>query len=113
MIRERFDRDVRFCVRLPVKKWTSILAGFMNSSRVEGILTIKPSAFMRKECYDRDLSVEPIELRAIKVRFETGEVEVLLTNLMDSEKWPASDFDELYHQRWAIDSPPSHFLLTP
>jgi IS4 transposase len=22
---------------------------------------------------------------------------------MDSEKWPASDFEELYHQRWAIE----------
>ena len=103
MIREMIDRDVSFCVRLPVKKWTSILADFMNSSKVEGILTIKPSAFMRKECYDRDLSEEPMELRAIKVQLETGEMEVLLTNLIDSEKWPASDFEELYHQRWAIE----------
>ena len=103
MIREMIDREVRFCVRLPVKKWTSILADFMNSSKVEGILTIKPSAFMRKECYDRDLSEEPMELRAIKVQLETGEMEVLLTNLIDSEKWPASDFEELYHQRWAIE----------
>ena len=30
-------------------------------------------------------------------------MEVLLTNLIDSEKWPASDFEELYHQRWAIE----------
>jgi IS4 transposase len=75
----------------------------MNSSRVEGILTIKPSAFMRKECDDRDLSVEPMELRSIEVRLETGEREVLLTNLMDSEKWSASDFEELYHQGWAIE----------
>jgi len=103
MIREVIDRELKFCARLPAKTWTSILADFMNSSRVEGILTIKPSAFMRKECYDRELSVEPMELRAIKVRLETGEVEVLLTNLMDSEKWPASDFEELYHQRWAIE----------
>jgi hypothetical protein len=103
LIREIIDRDVSFCVRLPVKKWASILADFMNASKEEDILTIKPSVFMRKECYDRDLPVEPMELRAIKVRIETGEVEFLLTNLMDSEKWTASDFQELYHQRWAIE----------
>ena len=103
MIREALDRDASFCARLPAKNWTSILADFMNSSKVEGILTIKPSAYMRKECFDRDLSVEPMELRAIKVLLETGEVEVLLTNLLDSEKWPTSDFKELYHQRWAVE----------
>lgn len=103
LIREIIDREVSFCVRLPVEKWTSILADFMISSKKEGILVIKPSAFMRKECYDRDLPVEPMELRAIKVRLETGEEEVLLTNLIDSEKWPARDFQELYHQRWAIE----------
>lgn len=34
---------------------------------------------------------------------DTGEVEVLLTNLVDREQYPAEDFKALYHQRWTVE----------
>ena len=33
----------------------------------------------------------------------TGNVRVLMTNLLDSAQFPASEFGDLYHQRWRIE----------
>ncbi|OTP79357.1 transposase [Caballeronia sordidicola] len=33
----------------------------------------------------------------------TGKVRVLMTNLLDSARYPASQFGDLYHQRWRIE----------
>ena len=103
LLREMINRDIRFCVRLPADQWTSCLSRLMGFSETEETLQLVPSAKMRAECLDRDLSEEGLELRAIKVLLATGEVEVLLTNLTDSTKWSADEFIELYHQRWAIE----------
>ncbi|MEN9021403.1 MAG: IS4 family transposase [Verrucomicrobiales bacterium] len=42
-------------------------------------------------------------LRYIRVELETGEMEVLVTNLTDSKTYPAEEFKELYHERWAVE----------
>jgi hypothetical protein len=39
----------------------------------------------------------------IRVELEDGEVEVLITNLMDGQAFPASEFEELYHLRWGAE----------
>lgn len=60
---------------------------------------------LRKECCDRDLSKEAIELRACKVTLDTGEEEVLLTNLYDCKQWPVGDFkldkSRMEIERWS------------
>jgi hypothetical protein len=38
--------------------------------------------------------------RLVRVELQDGEVEVLITNLMDGQAFPASEFEELYHLRW-------------
>ncbi len=42
-------------------------------------------------------------LRFVRVELETGEVEVLLTDLVDSQKYPEEDFKALYHERWTVE----------
>jgi len=41
--------------------------------------------------------------RIIRITLDTGEIEVLLTNLTDCEKYPAADFKDLYHERWTVE----------
>src|SRR5690606_3204913 len=42
-------------------------------------------------------------LRLIRVALDTGETEVLLTNLTDQEKYPLEEFKDLYHTRWGVE----------
>jgi hypothetical protein len=45
-----------------------------------------------------------ITVRLVTVRLETGELEVLATNLLDETLYPTAEFAELYHQRWGIET---------
>ncbi|HEV8052511.1 MAG TPA: IS4 family transposase [Parachlamydiaceae bacterium] len=44
-----------------------------------------------------------LSLRICLVELETGEVEILLTSLIDSKKYPHSIFCEFYFNRWGIE----------
>lgn len=45
-----------------------------------------------------------IRIRMIKIVLETGETEVLLTNLCDQEKYKREIFKTLYFMRWKIET---------
>ena len=44
-----------------------------------------------------------IKVRVVKVVLDTGEIEVLITSLLDAKAYPQSLFKELYFKRWGIE----------
>lgn len=46
---------------------------------------------------------ETISIRIVVVRLKTGEDEVLITSLLDKEKYPYKIFKELYFKRWGTE----------
>ncbi|NHZ71838.1 MAG: IS4/IS5 family transposase, partial [Aquificales bacterium] len=57
----------------------------------------------QKQCEERNLSTDPIRVRLVRVELPSGEVEVLITSLLDGTRFPVSLFQELYHQRWPVE----------
>lgn len=52
-----------------------------------------------------DLSTQTtITVRLVRVELENGEVEILLTNLLDQTTYPHSCFQELYNLRWGVET---------
>jgi hypothetical protein len=47
---------------------------------------------------------EVIRVRFVTVRLNTGELEVLATNLLDEQLYPTECFAQLYHYRWGIET---------
>ena len=45
-----------------------------------------------------------ITVRLVKVILDSGEVEILMTSLMDNEKYPVTIFKKLYFKRWGIET---------
>jgi hypothetical protein len=45
-----------------------------------------------------------LKVRLIRVELPTGEVEVLITTLLDSRKYPTKMFKELYFLRWGVET---------
>ncbi len=74
---------------------------FKQSGAAEAVITIGPNKKTRQQCVDRQLSTEPLTLRLVGVELD-NEVEVLITNLLDNEHYPASEFKALYHLRWGV-----------
>ncbi|WP_374701384.1 transposase [Chitinimonas sp. BJB300] len=56
----------------------------------------------------RDASTDEFAQTGTTVRLiqdvtPSGKVRVLMTNLLDAERFPAADFGALYHRRWRIE----------
>lgn len=48
------------------------------------------------------LSMAPLKLRLIRIE-NNGQVEVLITSLLDMDKYPIEIFHDLYHLRWPVE----------
>lgn len=72
----------------------------MVSSR---IVTLKPSPEKKKEFKKLGL-LEQITVRFVSVRLSTGELEVLVTSLVDEKLYTTEIFKEIYHLRWGVES---------
>jgi IS4 transposase len=46
---------------------------------------------------------EKITVRFVRVRYRCGEIEVLVTSLLDEKKYSALMFKELYNLRWGVE----------
>jgi hypothetical protein len=45
-----------------------------------------------------------VRVRFVAVRLETGELEVLVTSLLDELAFPSTDFKAIYHLRWGVET---------
>jgi len=95
------SRHAHFCARIS-SKW-EIVRKFMKSGNREQLITIKAPATSLAACQDHQLDTLPMQLRLIRVELDSGEPEVLITSLADTEKYPHSLFAELYHDRWPVE----------
>jgi len=95
-------QQAHFCARMPLGVW-EVVDQFVATGLPEQIVTLHPSYESIKECRSRRLSTDPITVRLVRVELDTGEVEVLVTSLLDTVAYPIAVFKDLYHQRWPVE----------
>lgn len=57
----------------------------------------------RRDAIDYECPATPQTVRLVRHVAPNGKIRVLMTNLLDSTRFPAGEFGELYHQRWRIE----------
>jgi len=65
-------------------------------------VTLTANGEVKKKCKILGLD-EPITVRFVRIRLSTGETEVLVTSLLDSEQYTTQMLKELYNLRWGIE----------
>ncbi len=90
-----------FCARIS-NHW-KVVQNFVESGAQEALIDLQASYQSKKECNEMGLDVVPLRLRLIRVELESGEIEVLITSLIDGRKFPHETFMELYHLRWPVE----------
>lgn len=90
-----------FCARIS-KQW-EIVQNFINSGAQEAFIDLHASYQSKKECFEMGLDLTPLHLRLIRVELDNGEIEVLITSLIDEHEYPHEIFKELYHKRWPVE----------
>lgn len=93
-----------FLSRIDGAQWPEVQA-FAQGEAVEQIVTRPVTAESQRSA--RALGIEglpdTVTYRLIRVRQPNGKQQLLATSLLDSQRYPAHDFAELYHQRWGIE----------
>lgn len=90
-----------FCARIS-NRW-KIVQNFIQSGAQESIIDLHASYQSKNECNEMGLDTAPLRLRLIRIELETGEIEVLITSLIDEQQFPYDVFMDLYHKRWPVE----------
>lgn len=91
-----------FCMRVK-RTFCQEVETFIGSGATDQIVVLQPNKSARRRCREQGLSARPLRVRLIRVLLDSGEIEVLMTSLLDQTEYPASCFRELYHLRWNIE----------
>jgi hypothetical protein len=94
-------RNLAFCMRAKVNRGLEFKR-FVESGERQAVITLHPNKKSVQQCEEKALQADPIQLRLIRVDLP-GEVEVLITNLMDEATYDVDQFKSLYHLRWGIE----------
>ncbi|MFT5188218.1 MAG: hypothetical protein ACI957_001237, partial [Verrucomicrobiales bacterium] len=77
---------------------------FVESGKSECEFTLTFTNDLIEEFKGHGMAIpKTVRLRFVRVLLDTGEVEVLITNLIDRDKYRAEEFKALYHERWDVE----------
>ena len=95
------SKNSNFCARISSTKW-KVVRKFFYSAVAEKIITLPISATSIAKCKQMGLEITPLKLRLIRIQ-NANNVQVLITSLIDSSRFPIDIFYDLYHSRWPIE----------
>ncbi len=95
-------KNQNFCMRAKIDCGL-LYKQFADSEKAQTVITLEPNKRSIEQCLKKGLPARPLRLRLIRVELNDGEIEVLITNLMDEQTFPVSEFKELYHLRWGVE----------
>lgn len=99
---EHVKEGIDYLVRVQ-RNHSKLVSSFILSKKRTLIAEIFPQEkhlFAGKD-YDKTTSVK---VRLVRVDLPGGEIEILMTSLLDSQIYPSSIFKELYFLRWGIET---------
>lgn len=74
-----------------------------NEAGVSVVVTLEAPGKLREECKKNGWPLQ-LAVRLVTVRLKTGELEVLVTSLLDEEKYPTDIFGPAYWCRWGHET---------
>ena len=96
------NKKLDFCIRLKARGSTFAKEALSNPSN-DFITEWIPSEGSRLSSKKHDLDVNPILVRITKITLNTGEIEVLVSSLLDLKQIKEADMKELYSRRWGVE----------
>ena len=93
--------DANFCARISCTKWKAVRK-FFYSDLAEKIIDLPIHAASVAQCREMGLDMEPLKLRLIRIQ-HGDKTMVLVTSLIDTQRYPIKIFYDLYHYRWPVE----------
>jgi hypothetical protein len=83
--------DSDFVIRCPTSNTFRKIEEFIKSDRIDEIVALKVTEKQKKFVTKNELA-EEVMVRLIKVKLDNAEIEVIMTSLLDREKYKVDDF---------------------
>ena len=95
-------KELDYLIRVKIN-FSQITIDFEKSKKKTQIISIFPgkNTKISDKVYNRNT---PIKLRLVRVKLPKGNVEILMTSLIDVKVYPNTNFKELYQKRWGVET---------
>jgi hypothetical protein len=96
------EKEVNFLFRCK-ESFSNQVKAFCESGKkdAEIVIKAKQNKSYKHLSYNKDST---IEVRLLRIELNNGEVEILMTSLLDNKKFPYEEFINLYYQRWGVET---------
>lgn len=98
---EHINAGIDYLIRLKTGEY-SIVKEFIKSKKKTIITTLYPNQkqYFKDKPYDKNAT---IKVRLVRVDLPNSGTEILITSLLDSQKYPSKIFKQLYFLRWGVE----------
>lgn len=97
-VRRMTDEGRAFCIRMSARI-SNFAKEVMEDARMDFVTEWVPGRSER----ERSGSDKPVAVRVTKALLETGEIELLVSSLIDMDRFTTAHLIELYSMRWGIE----------
>lgn len=94
--------NTQFCFRMKIGGWNLVKA-FVKSAEDSRIITIVLRGDNKKKGADLGIYRTHLKCRLTRVVLDSGQIEVLLTSMLDEQAISVADTKELYGLRWSTE----------
>ena len=98
---ELINRKKLFCIRFP--SCSNFISSILSNKKKDMIIEWSPSNKEKENCKKQGLIPKTIKVRVTKIVLKTGEIEVLISNLMNTSKYSHGDLKWIYNKRWVVE----------
>lgn len=92
-----------FVIRCRKTQTFNIIKEFLERDATDMIYTLHVPKNRKPRAKENGWS-EQVQVRLIKIMLDNGEIEVLMTSLLDQINFPAKEFKWLYGKRWGVET---------
>lgn len=92
----------KYCIRVSTQI-SNFAKRVMADARQDFITTWTPSEEEELNCKKNKVDTKPIQVRVTKVILNTGETELIISDLFNFEQITQEDIGDLYFKRWGIE----------
>lgn len=97
-------KEIDFCMRVQLKNRGKFIEAFVKSGEMDSIVDVPCATREAKQkCEELNLDTQTMRCRLIRIELKNGEIEILITSLLDQEAFPYECFQALYHLRWPVE----------
>jgi hypothetical protein len=101
-VTELTNRQIQFCIRMSTCG-CNFAKKAMANEQDDFIADWAPSRDEKETCKKLGLERAAVKVRVTKIKLKTGETELLVSSLLDQQKYSHKDMGELYHLRWGVE----------